>query len=187
MQSTSHIVKKTFWEFERNYSVPFSRRRVALRIMPRVFHRLQFTLQLSAFVSSRQGCLFAQRMSSLVPMELLTFFATGTEAPISSASSREYRECSFSGVHLVCDFFNVSLLQDSFGHIESRTALFLVGLPSSHEQPWSGRMFMLRNVVGPIQLSERIQVTSMSRKSLMPLSSTFSDLVFGLPHHVKRC
>ena len=45
----------------------------------------------------------------------------------------------------------------------------LVSLPSTHESPWCGPLFRMRNLGAPLQLSERVLLPSLFPKSSMPL------------------
>ena len=54
----------------------------------------------------------------------------------------------------------------------------LVNLSSTREEPWCGRLFRMRNLVDPLQLSLRILFPTLSQKQSMLLSSRLSKLVF---------
>ena len=53
----------------------------------------------------------------------------------------------------------------------------LVNLPSTHEEPLSGRLFRMRNLVDPLQLSGRILFSSIFHRASIILSSTVPKVV----------
>ena len=55
-------------------------------------------------------------------------------------------------------------------------ACVLVCLLSTYDEPWCGRLFKLRNLVAPLQLSERVLCPSMFHESSILLSSELSKL-----------
>ena len=59
----------------------------------------------------------------------------------------------------------------------------LVNLPSTHESPWGGPLFRMRNLGAPLQLSERVLLPSLFPKSSMPLCK-IAQFVFFISHDV---